>query len=143
MFQTTNQIHIHNISIIYPYIIHIIHILSIYYPYFISILHYKWYIHSISKDNAGMAMELIEPLLAEQFQGIFDLHRTPVTSAAQNESTNRKRRLGKGVPLMTRSAHVIYVIFKYIYIYHLCNTYVCYMLFDGYLCVFLSMLYVS
>ena len=38
MFQTTNQIHIHNISIIYPYIIHIIHILSIYYPYIIHIL---------------------------------------------------------------------------------------------------------
>ena len=108
-------------------------------------------------------MELIEPLLAEQFQGIFDLHRTPVTSAAQNESTtNRKRRLGKRsatddtfstcnlcnlliyIYIYVYIYIYIYIyIFVYIYIYHLCNIYVCYMLFDGILCVFLSMVFVS
>ena len=30
MFQTTNQIYIHNISIVYPYIIHILSIFHIY-----------------------------------------------------------------------------------------------------------------
>ena len=48
MFQTTNQIHIHNISIIYPYIIHIIHILSIYYPYIIRISYLYYTINGIS-----------------------------------------------------------------------------------------------
>ena len=98
-------------------------------------------------------MELIEPLLAEQFQGIFDLHRTPVTSAAQNESTtNRKRRLGKRSAtddtfstcnLCNLLIYICIYIYLYIYIYHLCNIYVCYMLFDGILCVFLSMVFVS